>query len=141
MGLRHDWRRTKTLLAHGGELLLLRLQLLRLDMGVQLAQAAKIAALVLAAALLLMLALVSVLVVAYVLLPPQAKAWVFGGIALFAALAAGLVLRRVPEQWRQCRAQTAHTLAAMRDDFHLLQRHLRPDSHDVEILPPEQHKD
>lgn len=134
MGIRQDWQRTKWLLAQGSELLWLRLRLLRWDLRGQMAQMVKIAVMVAVAAVLLMVALTALMIALYVWLPAQAKVWVFGSLGVLTLLAGAWLLRRVPALWRQCAAQTTHTLNAIGGDLRLLQRQLRPDSQDAEIV-------
>ena len=137
MGIRQDWQRTKWLLSQGSELLWLRLRLLRWDLRGQLAQMVKIAIMVAAAAVLLMVALGALMIALYVWLPAQAKVWVFGSLGVLTLLASAWLLWRVPVLWKQCAAQTTHTLNAISGDLRLLQRQLRPDSQDAEIIEPD----
>ena len=89
MSLSRSINRYKALLNKGTDLLLLRLQILQMDVSQQLGTLVRLLAVVAVAAVLALVALISLLFGLNAVLPPEAKVWVFfgtgGGLLLLIA--------------------------------------------------------
>lgn len=107
----------KTLLNQGGDLLLLRLRLLALDLNAQAGDTLKIMGAIVFAAVMALLGLVSLLFGLNSVLSAQAKIWVFFGITVVSLLAVVWLLTWSASTWRNRGGQVAATLQDMQQDI------------------------
>ena len=112
MSLKHNINHIRFLINQGADLLLLRLQILGIDLSGQAASLIKITA-----------ALVSLFFGLDAVLPVHIKIWVFFGLPVLLLLIAWLLLARALSGWRQAGVQVASTLADMRRDLDTLRGH------------------
>ena len=120
MSLKHNLTHIRFLINQGADLLLLRLQILGIDLSGQASGLIKITAALLAGSVLLLAALVSLFFGLDAVLPVHAKIWVFFGLPVLLLLIAWFLLTRALSGWRQAGVQVASTLADMRRDLDTL---------------------
>ena len=135
MGIKQDLATLKTVAAQGSELLLLRLRVLQMDVNEQMRGVLMIAALIAAAAVLLLVMLVALLLGLNVVLPAQAKMWLFFGVAAASVPAMWLLLWRIPRIWQRNTAQIQQTLAALQQDLAALSGSLKAGEADADSAP------
>ena len=138
MSLKHNINHIRFLVNQGAELLLLRLQILGIDLSGQAAGLIKITAALLAGSVLLLAALVSLLLGLDAVLPAPAKIRVFFGLPVLFLLVAWLLIARALSGWRQAGVQVAATLADMRRDLDTLRGHRAGTAARPADPPPEQ---
>ena len=117
MSLKHNINHIRFLINQGADLLLLRLQILGIDLSGQATGFIKITAALLAGSVLLLAALVSLFFGLDAVLPVNIKIWVL------LLLIAWFLLARALSGWRQAGVQVASTLADMRRDLDTLRGH------------------
>lgn len=120
MGLKQNINHFRFLMNQGLDLLLLRLQILGIDLSDQAAGLVRMLAAVAVGGVMLLAALISLLFGLDAVLPAPAKAWVFFGLPVLLLLLAWLALARAASGWRQAGFQVASTLADMRRDIDIL---------------------
>ena len=123
MSLKHNINHIRFLINQGVDLLLLRLQILGIDLSGQATGFIKITAALLAGSVLLLAALVSLFFGLDAVLPVNIKIWVFFGLPVLLLLIAWFLLARALSGWRQAGVQVASTLADMRRDLDTLRGH------------------
>ena len=123
MSLKHNINHIRFLINQGTDLLLLRLQILGIDLSGQATSLIKITAALLAGSVLLLAALVSLFFGLDAVLPVNIKIWVFFGLPVLLLLIAWFLLARALSGWRQVGVQVASTLADMRRDLDTLRGH------------------
>ena len=120
MNIRQELDYLKKRVAQGADLLLLRLRLLNLDVGNQIAGVIRIFAALAVIAVAGLTALIALLFGLNTVLPEQAKIWVFFGIAGLLLLTVGFLLLWIPKAWREANRPLADTLKAMQGDLDYL---------------------
>ncbi|MBH5330264.1 phage holin family protein [Eikenella sp. S3360] len=120
MSLKQNIDHFRFLMNQGVDLLLLRLQILGIDLSDQAAGLVRMFAAVAVGGVMLLSALISLLFGLDAVLPAQAKAWVFFGLPVLLLLIAWVALARAASGWRQAGFQVASTLADMRRDIDTL---------------------
>lgn len=116
MGIKQDFQHYKTLFHQAMDLLLLRLQLLQLDISQQTQGLIRLLAILLLCMVLLLIALMSLLLGFNAVLPEAVKKWAFFALtALLLAVVVGL-WRTALRRWQQQGQQVGQTLADMRQD-------------------------
>ena len=123
MSLKHNINHIRFLINQGVDLLLLRLQILGIDLSGQATGFIKITAALLAGSVLLLAALVSLFFGLDAVLPVHTKIWVFFSLPVLLLLIAWFLLARALSGWRQAGVQVASTLADMRRDLDTLRGH------------------
>ena len=109
MGIRQNIEHTKTLLNQGIDLLLLRLQILNLDLAEQAENVFRIIIWLVVSGILLLIAFISLLFGLNRALSDTAAIWVFFGIAI--------LFGKVSKDWRSQNNQIAATLQDIRADI------------------------
>lgn len=117
MGIKEEYAFFKARFQQGSELMLLRLRLLRLDLEGQLRDVLRIVALLAISAVLLLVGLLALLLGLNVVLPENAKIWVFFGTAAMCILMVVVMLLWITRLWRQSSARVGDTLADMQQDW------------------------
>ena len=120
MSIRQELNYLKKRAAQGSDLLLLRLRLLNMDVGNQLAGVIRICAAIAVAAVFCLVGLVALLLGLNTVLSDEAKIWVFFGGAGFSLLLLLGVLLWIPNAWRKSNQPLGDTLKAMQQDLHYL---------------------
>lgn len=120
MSIRQELNYLKKRAAQGSDLLLLRLRLLNMDVGNQLAGVIRIFAAIAVAAVFCLVGLVALLLGLNTVLSDEAKIWVFFGGAGFSLLLLLGVLLWIPNAWRKSNQPLGDTLKAMQEDLHYL---------------------
>ncbi|WP_225747536.1 phage holin family protein [Eikenella sp. Marseille-P7795] len=120
MSLKQNINHFRFLMNQGVDLLLLRLQILGIDLSGQAAGLVRMLAAVAVGGVMLLATLISLLFGLDAVLPAQAKAWVFFGLPVLLLLIAWMALARAASGWRQAGFQVASTLADMRRDIDTL---------------------
>ena len=120
MSIRQELNYLKKRAAQGSDLLLLRLRLLNMDVGNQLAGVISIFAAIAVAAVFCLVGLVALLLGLNTVLSDEAKIWVFFGGAGFSLLLLLGVLLWIPNAWRKSNQPLGDTLKAMQQDLHYL---------------------
>lgn len=120
MSIRQELNYLKKRAAQGSDLLLLRLRLLNMDVGNQLAGVIRIFAAIAVAAVFCLVGLVALLLGLNTVLSDEAKIWVFFGGAGFSLLLLLGVLLWIPNAWRKSNQPLGDTLKAMQQDLHYL---------------------
>lgn len=116
MGIKQDFQHYKALFHQAMDLLLLRLQLLQLDISQQTQGLIRLLAILLLCMVLLLIALMSLLLGFNAVLPEAVKKWAFFALtALLLAVVVGL-WRTALRRWQQQGQQVGQTLADMRQD-------------------------
>ena len=110
MGIRQNIEQTKFLFNQGIDLLLLRLQVLNLDLAEQAGNVLRAAVWLVLAAVLLFVGLISALFGLNRILDDTAAVWVFFGIAAFCLLVIAAAGRAVIKNWRGQNTRIAETL-------------------------------
>lgn len=130
MGLKQEYHQFKQLLNQGGDLLFLRLRLLRLDANEQIRAILWIIAAIVIAAVCALIGFVALLFGLNVVLSEETKMWVFlGGSALMLLLSLGFLLA-IPRVWQRGSQPMNQTLQAMQQDWRLLRGESSSDSPD-----------
>lgn len=117
MGIRQNIKQTKFLFNQGVDLLLLRLQVLNLDLAEQAGNVLRAAVWLVLAAVLLFVGLISALFGLNRILDDTAAEWVFFGIAAFCLLVIAAAGRAVIENWRGQNNQISETLRDIQTDI------------------------
>lgn len=117
MGIRQNIEQTKFLFNQGIDLLLLRLQVLNLDLAEQAGNVLRAAVWLVLAAVLLFVGLISALFGLNRILDNTAAVWVFFGIAAFCLLVIAAAGRAVIENWRGQNNRIAETLRDIQTDI------------------------
>ena len=117
MGIKQEIEHTKTLLNQGVDLLLLRLQVINLDLAEQAGNVLRAAVWLVLAAVLLFVGLISALFGLNRILDDTAAVWVFFGIAAFCLLVIAAAGRAVIENWRGQNNQISETLRDIQTDI------------------------
>ena len=100
--------------------LLLRLRLLNIDVGNQLAGIVRIFAAIALVAVLSLVGLMALLLGLNTVLSDEAKIWVFFGGAGLSLLVLLLVALWIPQAWKKANQPLGDTLKAMQDDVNYL---------------------
>lgn len=117
MGIRQNIEQTKFLFNQGIDLLLLRLQVLNLDLAEQAGNVLRAAVWLVLAAVLLFVGLISALFGLNRILDDTAAVWVFFGIAAFCLLVIAAAGRAVIENWRGQNNRISETLRDIQTDI------------------------
>ena len=117
MGIRQNIEQTKFLFNQGGDLLLLRLQVLNLDLAEQAGNVLRAAVWLVLAAVLLFIGLISALFGLNRILDDTAAVWLFFGIAAFCLLVIAAAGRAVIENWRGQNNRISETLRDIQTDI------------------------
>jgi len=117
MGIRQNIEQTKFLFNQGVDLLLLRLQVLNLDLAEQAGNVLRAAVWLVLAAVLLFIGLISALFGLNRILDDTAAVWVFFGIAAFCLLVIVAAGRAVIENWRGQNNRISETLRDIQTDI------------------------
>ena len=117
MGIRQNIEQTKFLFNQGVDLLLLRLQVLNLDLAEQAGNVLRAAVWLVLAAVLLFVGLISALFGLNRILDDTAAVWVFFGIAAFCLLVIAAAGRAGIENWRGQNNRIAETLRDIQTDI------------------------
>lgn len=117
MGIRQNIEQTKFLFNQGIDLLLLRLQVLNLDLAEQAGNVLRAAVWLVLAAVLLFIGLISALFGLNKILDDTAAVWVFFGIAAFCLLVIAAAGRAVIENWRGQNNRISETLRDIQTDI------------------------
>lgn len=117
MGIRQNIEQTKFLFNQGVDLLLLRLQVLNLDLAEQAGNVLRVAVWLVLAAVLLFVGLISALFGLNRILDDTAAVWVFFGIAAFCLLMIAAAGRAVIENWRGQNNRISETLRDIQTDI------------------------
>jgi uncharacterized membrane protein YqjE len=118
--LGHDLRKLKIWLTYGSELLWIRVRMLRLDAIAQLQSIIILLVLIMLAGLMFFLGFISLLFGLNTLLTPQAKIWVFFGIAILFLLLILLMSIAIIKLLRKQSQFMTETLAAINEDINYL---------------------
>ncbi|PIT06665.1 hypothetical protein BGI40_06730 [Snodgrassella communis] len=110
----------KIWLTYGSELLWIRVRMLRLDAIAQLQSIITLLVLIMLAGLMFFLGFISLLFGLNTLLTPQAKIWVFFGIAILFLLLILLMSIAIIKLLRKQSQFMTETLAAMNEDINYL---------------------
>ena len=117
MGIRQNIEQTKFLFNQGIDLVLLRLQVLNLDLAEQAGNVLRAAVWLVLAAVLLFVGLISALFGLNRILDDTAAVWVFFGIAAFCLLVIAAAGRAVIENWRGQNNRISETLRDIQTDI------------------------
>lgn len=117
MGIRQNIEQTKFLFNQGIDLLLLRLQVLNLDLAEQAGNVLRAAVWLVLAAVLLFVGLISALFGLNRILDDTAAVWLFFGIAAFCLLVIAAAGRAVIENWRGQNNRISETLRDIQTDI------------------------
>ena len=117
MGIRQNIEQTKFLFNQGVDLLLLRLQVLNLDLAEQAGNVLRAAVWLVLAAVLLFVGLISALFGLNRILDDMAAVWVSFGIAAFCLLVIAAAGRAVIENWRGQNNRISETLRDIQTDI------------------------
>ncbi|MCO6505759.1 MAG: phage holin family protein [Snodgrassella sp.] len=118
--LGRDLRKLKIWLTYGSELLWIRVRMLRLDAIAQLQSIITLLVLIMLAGLMFFLGFISLLFGLNTLLTPQAKIWVFFGIAILFLLLILLMSIAIIKLLRKQSQFMTETLAAINEDINYL---------------------
>ena len=139
MNIAQEIRQIKTLMAQGAQLLLLRLRLLRLDLGAKLTDIIIVLAMLAVIAVALLVGLISLLFGLQAGLPEAAKPWVFFGVCTACLLAIVLLAWRIPSILQRNVQQISQTLGDMQDDLNRLCETVSPDDLSSDIVEGERY--
>ena len=117
MGIRQNIEQTKFLFNQGVDLLLLRLQVLNLDLAEQAGNVLRAVVWLVLAAVLLFVGLISALFGLNRILDDTAAVWVFFGIAAFCLLVIAAAGHAVIENWRGQNNRISETLRDIQTDI------------------------
>ena len=117
MGIRQNIEQTKFLFNQGIDLLLLRLQVLNLDLAEQAGNMLRTEVWLMLATVLLFVGLISALFGLNRILDDTAAVWVFFGIAAFCLLVIAAAGRAVIENWRGQNNRISETLRDIQTDI------------------------
>lgn len=118
--LGRDLRKLKIWLTYGSELLWIRVRMLRLDAIAQLQSIITLLVLIMLVGLMFFLGFISLLFGLNTLLTPQAKIWMFFGIAILFLLLILLMSIAIIKLLRKQSQFMTETLAAMNEDINYL---------------------
>lgn len=130
MNISQEIQNIKTLFAHGSELLMLRMRLLRLDVEEQLAGTIRIFAHIAIAAVLCLVGLMALLFGLNLVLPDEIKIWAFFGITALCFAIVLVLLLQIPLIWKKNTQQISHTMQEMQDDLRRLTHRVQTNSID-----------
>lgn len=131
MGIKHNFDHYKTLFHQATDLLLLRLQLLQLDISQQTQGLIQLLAVLLLCMVLLLIALMSVLFGLNAVLPEAAKQWAFFAFTAVLLATVAILWRMALRHWQQHSQQMGQTLADMKQDVAYLRgQHQREMHHE-----------
>ena len=116
MGIKQDFHHYKTLFHQSIDLLLLRLQLLQLDISQQAQSLIRLLVIVLLCMILLLIALMSFLFGLNAVLPDTAKKWVFFVLSTLLLVVIVSLWRSASRHWQQQGQQVGQTLADIQQD-------------------------
>ena len=111
MGIRQNIEHTKTLLNQGIDLLLLRLQILNLDLAEQAENVFRIIIWLVVSGILLLIAFISLLFGLNRALSDTAAIWVFFGITALSLIVIAILFGKVSKDWRQPKQPNRGNLA------------------------------
>ena len=117
MSLKHNFNHFRFLMNQGADLLLLRMQILGLDLTGQAAGLIKMLAAVVLGGVMLLAGIISLLFGLDAVLPAETKVWVFFGLPVLLLLLAWIFLVRALSAWKRAGVQVASTLADIRHDI------------------------
>ena len=138
MNIAQEIRQIKTLMAQGAQLLLLRLRLLRLDLGAKLTDIIIVLAMLAVIAVALLVGLIALLF-GLQAVPEAAKPWVYFGICAACLLTIVLLAWRIPLLLQRNVQQISQTLGDMQDDLNRLCETVSPDDISSDIVEGERH--
>lgn len=139
MNIAQEIRQIKTLMVQGAQLLLLRLRLLRLDLGAKLTDIIIVLAMLAVIAVALLVGLIALLFGLQAVLPEAAKPWVFFGVCTVCLLAIVLLAWRIPSILQRNVQQISQTLSDMQDDLNRLCETVSPDDLSSDIVEGERY--
>lgn len=139
MNIAQEIRQIKTLMTQGAQLLMLRLRLLRLDLGAQVTDIIIVLAMLAVIAVALLVGLISLLFGLQAVLPEVAKPWVFFGVCTVCLLAIVLLAWRIPSILQRNVRQISQTLGDMQDDLNRLCETVSPDDLSSDIVEGERY--
>lgn len=125
MNIKQEYRHVKAIISQGSDLLMLRTRMLVLDLQEQLSGLVGILAGIAIAAISALVALLALMFGLNAVLPPQAKIWVFFGIALLGIVIAAVLLLRIPGTLKRNSNRLGQTLQDMQDDLFRLRGQYR----------------
>lgn len=117
MNLKENIRHTKLLVNEGIDLLLLRMQLLNLDLAAQAGNAVRSIVWLVVAAILLLVGFISLMFGLNRALTDQQALWVFFGIAAFSVLFVVITYFRVVGNWKKQNNLIGSTLRDIQADI------------------------
>lgn len=117
MNLKENIRHTKLLVNEGIDLLLLRMQLLNLDLAAQAGNAVRSIVWLVVAAILLLVGFISLMFGLNRALTDQQALWVFFGIAAFSVLFVVITYFRVVGSWKKQNNLIGSTLRDIQADI------------------------
>lgn len=118
MGIRQNIEHTKTLLNQGVDLLLLRMQILNLDLAEQAENVFRIIIWLVVSGILLLIAFISLLFGLNRVLSDTAAIWVFfGGITIVSLIVIAVLFGKVAKDWRSQNNKIAATLQDIKADI------------------------
>ena len=130
MGIRQRFEHGKALLNQGADLLLLRLQVLSLDLTRQAENVFRLAIWLVLSGALLMVGLVGLLFGLNRVLTDVAALWVFFGIFFASLLIIAVLFRKVSADYRKQGSRVAETLQDIRSDIAYLRGEIDKDADD-----------
>jgi hypothetical protein len=130
MGIRQRFEHGKALLNQGADLLLLRLQVLSLDLTRQAENVFRLAIWLVLSGALLMVGLVGLLFGLNRVLSDVAALWVFFGIFFVSLLIIAVLFRKVSADYREQGSRVAETLQDIRSDIAYLRGEIDKDTDD-----------
>jgi hypothetical protein len=130
MGIRQRFEHGKALLNQGADLLLLRLQVLSLDLTRQAENVFRLAIWLVLSGALLMVGLVGLLFGLNRVLSDVAALWVFFGIFFVSLLIIAVLFRKVSADYREQGSRVAETLQDIRSDIAYLRGEIDKDADD-----------
>lgn len=117
MGIRQNIEHTKTLLNQGIDLLLLRLQILNLDLAEQAENVFRIIIWLVVSGILLLIAFISLLFGLNRVLSDTAAIWVFFGTTAVCLIVIAVLFGKVSKGWRSQNNKIAATLQDIKADI------------------------
>lgn len=130
MGILQRFEHGKALLNQGADLLLLRLQVLSLDLTRQAENVFRLAVWLVLSGALLMVGLVGLLFGLNRVLSDVAALWVFFGIFFVSLLIIAVLFRKVSADYREQGSRVAETLQDIRSDIAYLRGEIDKDTDD-----------
>ena len=117
MGIRQNIEHTKMLLNQGVDLLLLRLQILNLDLAEQAENVFRIIIWLVVSGILLLIVFISLLFGLNRILSDTAAIWVFFGTTAVSLIVIAILFGKVSKDWRSQNNKIAATLQDIRADI------------------------